>query len=299
MEIANKLEKDSQINPQLLNLNSKFHNSFDAKLIKVKLPDNIELVNSSYTECNREKSLNLPQKSKFNLVNDFNNNTVFVVKSQIIEETKIICKICFEEEIDPKNKLIEPCNCRGSMKYIHEYCLIKLIESKNNFSKSKLNYKCTICGEYYHIIIHYKRSDQQCRINNDQVLPIKCYFFAILVLILIWLIIYFAIINSNYSSQVQNLAIILTSILIVILIIILSILMAIKIYKNHFVYVIDQIEYSDKYFGKNKLYIIGNNNDQLKNISFSNSIHQLNCNLEINYSNKNIRYVIDKPENKV
>lgn len=32
------------------------------------------------------------------------------------------CRICFGEE-DTFNKLIKPCNCKGSMEYVHEECI--------------------------------------------------------------------------------------------------------------------------------------------------------------------------------
>ena len=31
-------------------------------------------------------------------------------------------RICFSEE-DPSDKLIQPCNCKGSMQYVHEKCI--------------------------------------------------------------------------------------------------------------------------------------------------------------------------------
>ena len=60
-----------------------------------------------------------------------------------INKLEKICRICYtEEDSDPKNPLVQPCKCSGSMKYIHLNCLkqwlfaksCKRIEKKNNFS---------------------------------------------------------------------------------------------------------------------------------------------------------------------
>ena len=41
-----------------------------------------------------------------------------------------ICRICLSEEYEENNPLIHPCNCDGTMKYIHLQCLRLLIQSK-------------------------------------------------------------------------------------------------------------------------------------------------------------------------
>lgn len=40
------------------------------------------------------------------------------------------CRICYEKKNQFFNKLISPCNCKGSMKYIHQYCLYKYFPNK-------------------------------------------------------------------------------------------------------------------------------------------------------------------------
>eukprot|EP01095_Lingulamoeba_sp_RSL-Kostka_P000298 TRINITY_DN1045_c2_g1_i1.p1 TRINITY_DN1045_c2_g1~~TRINITY_DN1045_c2_g1_i1.p1 ORF type:complete len:351 (+),score=39.08 TRINITY_DN1045_c2_g1_i1:65-1117(+) len=51
-----------------------------------------------------------------------------------------ICRICFDDEVD--DELLNPCNCKGSMKYIHRNCLDKwrIISAKNDSI-----YKCDVC----------------------------------------------------------------------------------------------------------------------------------------------------------
>ena len=43
---------------------------------------------------------------------------------------KPICRICLSEDYEENNPLIHPCNCDGTMKYIHLQCLRLLIQSK-------------------------------------------------------------------------------------------------------------------------------------------------------------------------
>ena len=57
------------------------------------------------------------------------------------------CRICFEKETK-NNPLINPCQCEGSIKYVHQLCL------KNWFIKAKIqpqNAKCEICKFKYYI----------------------------------------------------------------------------------------------------------------------------------------------------
>ena len=50
------------------------------------------------------------------------------------------CRICFSS----KDKLISPCKCSGSIKYVHKKCLKKWIKNKAENKDS-----CEICGEKY------------------------------------------------------------------------------------------------------------------------------------------------------
>ncbi len=61
-----------------------------------------------------------------------------IIKKNILKHTdsipdnssKPICRICLSEEYEENNPLIHPCNCDGTMKYIHLQCLRLLIQSK-------------------------------------------------------------------------------------------------------------------------------------------------------------------------
>ena len=56
---------------------------------------------------------------------------------------KKICRICYMEEDDEENPLLQPCICSGSMKYIHLNCLKHWIITKN-FEKIENNDICKI-----------------------------------------------------------------------------------------------------------------------------------------------------------
>ncbi len=64
-------------------------------------------------------------------------------------ENKKICKICLDCEQNESNKLISPCLCQGSVKYIHELCLKNWI--LNNPKKNIKESCCEICNFKYTI----------------------------------------------------------------------------------------------------------------------------------------------------
>ena len=51
---------------------------------------------------------------------------------------KIPCRICYSDHEELDNKLISPCQCTGTIKYIHYVCLINCIIANNRFV-------CDIC----------------------------------------------------------------------------------------------------------------------------------------------------------
>ena len=53
------------------------------------------------------------------------------------------CRICLEDHNTSDNKLIVPCNCKGSIEYIHEQCL------QEWRYHSKFKNKCNICDSDY------------------------------------------------------------------------------------------------------------------------------------------------------
>jgi hypothetical protein len=81
-------------------------------------------------------------------------------------EEESICRICFEEEIDISNKLISPCLCRGTQKYIHNNCLKEWrIVNENNPEKRD---KCEICN--FHFVINNRQNYSIYIERNDFIL---------------------------------------------------------------------------------------------------------------------------------
>ena len=85
------------------------------------------------------KKINIENNQK-NIYNNFitksknqknikkNNNNINNIKNNNEENKKKFCRICFEDEsISP---LINPCQCKGDIKYIHLTCLKKWIKTK-------------------------------------------------------------------------------------------------------------------------------------------------------------------------
>lgn len=69
-----------------------------------------------------------------------------------IQENNKECRICFE--LDSVDNLIWPCNCKGSVKYVHERCLITWIETTRNQQYKK---KCPMCKMPYFIRYYNKK----------------------------------------------------------------------------------------------------------------------------------------------
>ena len=72
-----------------------------------------------------------PQNFIINVQNNF----------YIDHDDEKICRICYEED-ENISKLLYPCACSGSIKYIHDHCLREWIKTKNIRIK---NYKCELC----------------------------------------------------------------------------------------------------------------------------------------------------------
>lgn len=85
------------------------------------------------------------------IYNQSNNSSFDSIKE------KFNCRICLQRKKE-NAKLITPCLCKGTMKYVHNLCLKKWIEGNN--IKIDLNTKddahCEICKAKYRIKINKK-----------------------------------------------------------------------------------------------------------------------------------------------
>ena len=124
--------------------------SFLVRSIKFTKDENNHLhCSKNVIDPNKENKKNLSSKNFFSQ-NFFNEKS----KSLKEKEKNKTCRICYCEEETMENPLIHPCNCSGSLKYIHLNCLrhwlknsvYNLVQSNENFCV--YNYKqphCELC----------------------------------------------------------------------------------------------------------------------------------------------------------
>ena len=80
-------------------------------------------------------------KNKHNRVHIVPEFNIWDTNSGLLDTNKC-CRICYEGG----RNLISPCDCKGSIRYIHKHCLLKWIK----ISESK---KCEICNSKYRVNI--------------------------------------------------------------------------------------------------------------------------------------------------
>ena len=124
-------------------------------------------LNNSILDGNQKKTINtnkdyllLNEKKNPNNKN-LKNNDIFTK----IEKKNATCRICYMEEEDPENPLIQPCICSGSMKYIHLLCLKHWISTRSCEQIDKTEHccvyiikevKCELCKTKFPDIISYE-----------------------------------------------------------------------------------------------------------------------------------------------
>ena len=144
------LTPDTRINTNIRNSENNFNN----KIINTDL---------NYQEIQVDSPIkkNNPQFMLLNLRNNSNSN-----KNISKEEKKEhFCRICYGEEEDEENPLVQPCTCHGSLKYIHLNCLKHWLKTNtyvlcddNEISKS-YKYKealCELCKSKFPNYIKHK-----------------------------------------------------------------------------------------------------------------------------------------------
>ena len=136
-EIENQEKQDNQEKNENINRNNKKYLTIDT------------IPNSPKYKKNSSKELKSTASFHKNKVLD-------IIQNKILKESekhsKPLCRICLSEEHIKENPLIHPCNCDGTMKYIHLQCLRLLIQSK--IKKTETDYckvltfkklECEIC----------------------------------------------------------------------------------------------------------------------------------------------------------
>lgn len=57
------------------------------------------------------------------------------------------CRICWEDA--PTTSLLEPCLCRGSVRYVHPLCLFRELDARNHMDFADA--MCRVCGSPYEL----------------------------------------------------------------------------------------------------------------------------------------------------
>ena len=149
------------------NNNYALHNimsvSSNSKSLSNNNNNNNHKVTTINISCNNElQTSTITTNTNYIMNQNINNiiNSVFI--PQLPKEQRT-CRICYSNQSDLSDPLISPCNCTGSMSYIHFKCLKRCILSKLHkkedicyISYIIKNQQCEICLKTYPKRIQYK-----------------------------------------------------------------------------------------------------------------------------------------------
>ena len=80
------------------------------------------------------------------------------------EEEVKVCRVCHGED-EPERPLFHPCRCDGSIKFIHQDCLISWLKVSNKSEK-----KCELCGEVFHFRTIYATGQTPPRLSIVEII---------------------------------------------------------------------------------------------------------------------------------
>lgn len=106
---------------------------------------------SDYMKVKRAQKLSREIISKIQEEKRYN----YVLSKEEEEEDLNICRICYDNQETDDNKLIRPCKCKGTQRWIHEKCLLRWLNVNIN-NPEKRDY-CDLCKYKFKI-----------RDNNDE-----------------------------------------------------------------------------------------------------------------------------------
>lgn len=107
------------------------------------------------------------------------------------------CRVCFDGEESGK-KLINPCLCKGSSKYIHKECLYTWINSQNDNEDSR---KCEVCNYIFNIKVSIKKKCLHKKDIKNKGFKTFCIIFSILVLLSSAVVAAIVLINKQINLQ--------------------------------------------------------------------------------------------------
>lgn len=139
-------------------IKTSFIEKSSLKLPKIYIPKKIK----NYLKSKKKGSINKGNTNESSIIKPL---TTISQKIGTENTPNKFCRVCYEKE-QKDDPLIAPCQCEGSIKYIHSSCIKKwIINSKNLFD----NPQCEVCKKYY--IIKFK--------NNELLNKKKCCSFVL------------------------------------------------------------------------------------------------------------------------
>ena len=117
-QIINQSDQMTIKNVGIISKNNSLKLSNDSK--------QIQFLNINSEKKDRDKNLNKLKVAQTIPV-DFIKCQISIKKKRIPK----LCKICYNEEENPENPLVQPCQCSGSLKYIHLNCLKHWLNTKS------------------------------------------------------------------------------------------------------------------------------------------------------------------------
>lgn len=104
--------------------------------------------------------LNLLNAKKYKLfyLNHKSNNKSNHKNDNIIQENEKICRICYD--IDSNLELINPCKCKGTIKWVHNDCLSKWLAISKQDSCKRCHYKFKYTPINNYLNLFHKNSFQ-------------------------------------------------------------------------------------------------------------------------------------------
>ena len=106
------------------------------------------------TMSTRSRSTGPPEPAPGGWLDDPEKEQTCPANDPVPDADELVCRICrtgpAEEGDEAKRKLFHPCKCSGSIKYVHEDCLLQWLKH----SKRK---KCEVCGFEYTFTPIYKK----------------------------------------------------------------------------------------------------------------------------------------------
>lgn len=122
--------------------------------IKLKIWDYKLNEEEANCESNNTKHMITKQNDKSININEINRGIANPIETKGKKKKVNTCRICYCDEFEDESPLIAPCNCSGTMKYIHFGCLQKWLKSRvvikssaneNSISYSLKQIECELC----------------------------------------------------------------------------------------------------------------------------------------------------------